>query len=213
MPPVWNWYEAFLMRFQFARCLIGKFGFRFESREKYPWISFLSVLLRNPKKDLKLGSSQDLQFRTPNAISEKGPNKLGFKNETVKKKNPSNLDEDFFIEIHLKSVFRFWVLLHNPQSVLQINPDLLIGIILYFAQERASGRFWSTGVCFQTIAFWAIDYVVLHVSYPLFYLFCFCCYCFDCIERATIMDVITIMSIFCLKRHLKRIRKSYKISV
>ena len=152
-------------------------------------------------------------FARPNAISEKGPNKLGFKNETVKKKNPSNLDEDFFIEIHLKSVFRFWVLLHNPQSVLQINPDLLIGIILYFAQERASGRFWSTGVCFQTIAFWAIDYVVLHVSYPLFYLFCFCCYCFDCIERATIMDVITIMSIFCLKRHLKRIRKSYKISV
>ena len=53
------------MRFQFPRCLIGKSGFRFECREKYPWISFLSVLLGNPKKDLKLGSSQDLQFRKP----------------------------------------------------------------------------------------------------------------------------------------------------
>ena len=53
------------MRFQFPRCLIGKSGFRFECREKYPWISFLSVLLGNPKKDLKLGSSQDLHFRKP----------------------------------------------------------------------------------------------------------------------------------------------------
>ena len=123
----------------------------------------------------------------------------------LKKKN---LDYDFFFEIHLKSVFRFCVLLHNPQSVLQINPDFLIGTILYFARERASGRFWSTGVCFHTIAFWAIDYEVLGVSYPLFYLFCFCCFCFDCIERVTIMDAITIMFIFCLKCHLKIIRKS-----
>ena len=60
-------------------------------------------------------------FAHPHVISrKKGPNKLGFKNyETVKKKNPSNLDYDFFIEIHLKSVFRFCVLLHSPQSVLQ----------------------------------------------------------------------------------------------
>ena len=50
------------MRFQFPRCLIGKSGFRFECREKYPWISFLSVLLGNPKKDLKLGSSFIIQI-------------------------------------------------------------------------------------------------------------------------------------------------------
>ena len=191
MPPVWNWYEAFLMPFQFPRCLIGWSGFRFECQEKYPWISFLSVLLGNPKKDLKLGSSQDLQFRTPPVISgKKGPDKLGFKNyETVKKKNPSNLDWN-----PSEICFRLWVLLHNPQSVLQINPDFLIGTILYFVRSRKSHwkilKYWRMFSHHCFLAGYRLCSAAPMCLIRGLNLFCFCCFCFDCIEWGTIMDVI-----------------------